>query len=178
MPVTRIMRAADCPEVPWKNGGGTTREIAVFPPGAGMEDFLWRLSMAKVEVTAPFSSFPGIDRTLAVISGTLQLAGPAVDVVLDAGSPPFPFNGGSAVAGGPLDGPVLDFNAMARRQRFSCVMRRLEAGDTADCAGTAFLLALEPQQIPGDALGTLDCALFDAPFVVSGRALLVDFTAD
>ena len=50
--------------MPWKNGGGETAEIAVSPPGAALDDFDWRLSMARVETDGPFSAFPGIDRTL------------------------------------------------------------------------------------------------------------------
>ena len=53
----------------WKNGGGETAEIAVSPPGAALDAFDWRLSMAKVETDGPFSAFPGIDRTLAILEG-------------------------------------------------------------------------------------------------------------
>ncbi|HUD30490.1 MAG TPA: HutD family protein [Novosphingobium sp.] len=172
-----VIRAADCPEMPWKNGGGTTREIAAFPPGAGMDHFLWRLSMAKVERAGPFSAFTGIDRKLAVISGRLRLSGPGIDVVLDDAGAPCPFDGGTALSGDPLDGPVLDLNAMARRGHYSCVMRRLVAGDTAGCAGTGLLVALEPQQLAGNALQALDCVRFDAPLQVQGKALAVDFIA-
>ena len=55
--------------MPWKNGGGTTIEIAVSPHGAGLDDFDWRVSMAHVASHGPFSLFPNIDRTLAVLSG-------------------------------------------------------------------------------------------------------------
>ncbi|HET8765250.1 MAG TPA: HutD family protein, partial [Rhodanobacter sp.] len=37
-----ILHLADCPPRPWKNGLGRTRELAIHPPGAGMDDFLWR----------------------------------------------------------------------------------------------------------------------------------------
>jgi environmental stress-induced protein Ves len=47
--------------MPWKNGGGETTEIAVFPDGAGLSDFDWRVSMARVDGDGPFSSFPGIE---------------------------------------------------------------------------------------------------------------------
>ena len=33
---------------PWKNGGGTTREVAVSPEGAGLDDFAWRISLAAL----------------------------------------------------------------------------------------------------------------------------------
>jgi environmental stress-induced protein Ves len=177
MSVTRIIRAADCPEVPWKNGGGTTREIAVFPPGAGMDDFAWRLSMAKVDQPGPFSTFSGVDRTLAVIAGTLLLTGPAMNILLTEESPPCPFDGSAAIQGEPLAGPVLDLNAMVRRGHYACTMRRLVAGESAECAGTALLVALTPQSFAGYTLDTLDCALFDAPVAVQGKALVVNVTA-
>jgi environmental stress-induced protein Ves len=177
LPVTRIIRAADCPEVPWKNGGGTTREIAVFPPGAGMDDFAWRLSIAKVDQPGPFSAFAGVDRTLAVIAGTLLLTGPTLDILLTEESPPCPFDGAAAIYGEPLAGPVLDLNAMVRRGHYACAMRRLVAGERAECAGTALLVALEPQPFARHALDTFDCALFDATVTVQGKALVVNFTA-
>ena len=60
----RILRAPDYRVMPWKNGGGTTTEVAVSPEGAGLDHFDWRISMARVEQDGPFSTFPGIDRTL------------------------------------------------------------------------------------------------------------------
>ncbi|RUU10282.1 HutD family protein, partial [Mesorhizobium sp. M7A.T.Ca.TU.009.01.3.2] len=65
----RILRAAEYRSMPWKNGGGVTTEIAVSPSGAGLDDFDWRVSMARVELSGPFSQFAGIDRTLAVLEG-------------------------------------------------------------------------------------------------------------
>ena len=64
-----ILRAAGYRVMPWKNGGGTTTEVAVSPDHAGLEDFDWRISMARVETSGPFSSFAGIDCTLSVLEG-------------------------------------------------------------------------------------------------------------
>jgi environmental stress-induced protein Ves len=57
--------------MPWKNGLGRTEQIEIFPeksifPG---EDFLWRISSAKVQGASPFSQFPGCDRWLMVLGG-------------------------------------------------------------------------------------------------------------
>ncbi|MCG3056381.1 HutD family protein, partial [Escherichia coli] len=54
---------------PWKNGGGATREIAVWPPGAAMESFAWRISVADIADDGPFSAFPGVDRQIALLEG-------------------------------------------------------------------------------------------------------------
>src|ERR1700720_3517473 len=68
-PALKIVRASDCLTTPWKNGGGSTTEIAAAPEGASLDIFDWRISMARVASDGPFSDFPGIDRTLAVVSG-------------------------------------------------------------------------------------------------------------
>lgn len=65
----RVVRHADLVPQPWKNGGGTTREVCAFPPGATLDGFDWRLSMATVAKDGPFSAFPGIDRVLIVLAG-------------------------------------------------------------------------------------------------------------
>ena len=91
MSIVQIIRERDCPDIPWKNGCGTTKEIVTFPLGAGMDNFLWRLSMARVAEEAPFSAFDGVDRTLAVIEGALRLSSCDFDVILDAQAAPFFF---------------------------------------------------------------------------------------
>lgn len=162
--------------MPWKNGGGTTREIAVFPPGTGMEDFLWRLSMAQVEATGPFSAFAGIDRTLAVIEGRLALNGPDLDVTLDSTSAPLPFDACLPVEGRPLDGPVLDLNAMVRRETYAVSMTRLAAGDAVENAGTCFLIALKAQRCGDVWLDALDCLQVTRATKPEGPVLFVTFT--
>src|SRR5690606_15272177 len=64
--------------LPWKNGGGSTTTIAVGPPEAGFDDFDWRVSLATISEDGPFSRFPGVDRTLALVDGhgmTLDIDG-------------------------------------------------------------------------------------------------------
>lgn len=52
--------------MPWKNGGGTTRELCRLDDSAGM---LWRASVATISESGPFSVFPGCDRIISLISG-------------------------------------------------------------------------------------------------------------
>ena len=107
----RILRAADYRVMPWKNGGGTTTEIMVSPDGAGLDDFDWRVSMARVEGSGPFSSFAGIDRTLSVLEGegiALDVAGLA-PVHLTRLSSPFSFPADVATSAELLAGAVRDF---------------------------------------------------------------------
>jgi environmental stress-induced protein Ves len=112
-----IVRAQDCPPQPWKNGLGTTREIAVYPSVASSDDFLWRVSIAEVDSAAPFSSFPGIDRHIALLDGagfTMTLDDGRIHA-LTTPFAPFAFAGEAKVAVTLTDGPTRDFNLMVRR---------------------------------------------------------------
>jgi environmental stress-induced protein Ves len=112
-----IIRLDDCPLQAWKNGLGRTREIAVHPPGTGSDDFLWRVSVAEVDSAAPFSAFPSIDRTIALLAGagfTMTLDDGRVHA-LHTPFEPFAFPGEAQVAVTLVDGPTRDFNLMVRR---------------------------------------------------------------
>lgn len=113
----RIIRSTDYRRMPWKNGGGETVEIAISPEGASLDAFDWRISMAHVASSGPFSRFPGVDRTLAVLDGAgirLDVAGRGT-VTLGRETPPFAFSGDDRAAAELLDGPIDDLNAMTRR---------------------------------------------------------------
>ncbi|OZA92369.1 MAG: hypothetical protein B7X76_00125 [Azorhizobium sp. 39-67-5] len=123
----RIVRAADCRRMAWKNGGGETVEILTVPEGAALGDFDWRISSATVERAGPFSAFAGIDRTLCVLAGaglTLAVA-PHAPVRIDSTSAPYRFPGEAAAFGTPHGGPVVDLNIMTRRTRFTHEVTRL-----------------------------------------------------
>jgi environmental stress-induced protein Ves len=112
-----LFRADDLIATPWKNGGGSTREIAAYPPGSTFDDFAWRVSIADVAADGPFSRFAGIDRTIVLLDGDgmkLILDG-AGEHRLDTPFEPFEFAGEAQVAAVLLDGPTRDFNLMIRR---------------------------------------------------------------
>lgn len=113
----KIIKRASFRTMPWKNSGGTTIEVAVSPDGASMDNFDWRVSMAHVASDGPFSSFPGIDRSLTLLEGAgmmLRIEGQG-DVHLTTQSPPLAFPGDVATLGQLTDGPILDLNVMTRR---------------------------------------------------------------
>ncbi|MBB4278636.1 HutD/Ves family protein [Rhizobium mongolense] len=123
----QILRAANHRRMPWKNGGGETVEVAVSPQGATLGDFDWRISMATVAFDGPFSIFPGIDRTLSILSGsgmTLEIDGHA-PVDLAQQSPPFAFAADIAVTAQLMAGPITDLNVMTRRDAFMHEVERL-----------------------------------------------------
>ncbi|WP_193098712.1 HutD family protein [Burkholderia sp. Z1] len=112
-----MIRAADLVASPWKNGGGVTREIGAFPPGAALDAFAWRVSVADVGTAGPFSRFDGVDRTLVLLSGagmTLAEAG-GVSHVLDTPLARADFAGETAIDATLHDGATRDFNLMTRR---------------------------------------------------------------
>jgi len=112
-----LIRHADYRRTPWKNGGGETLEIAVFPALADLNNFSWRVSSAHVAASGPFSLFEGIDRTLMVIGeNNLHLRfEQAREVQLDQSALPFHFSGDEKVVGQLVNGPVMDLNVMTRR---------------------------------------------------------------
>jgi uncharacterized protein len=135
----RILRAADYRVMPWKNGGGTTTEVAVSPEGAGLDDFDWRVSMARVEAGGPFSSFAGVDRTLVVLEGqgiVLDIAGRA-PAELTRASAPFSFPADVPTAAALISGPITDLNIMTRRGRMTHAVERLAVSVPTDLQATA-----------------------------------------
>jgi uncharacterized protein len=114
----RILRAADAVVMPWKNGGGSTRELMIWPPGASLQSgFDWRISMADVGSSGPFSRFPGYDRLLMIVAGAgLVLTGtPGGPVRLADTWTAAVFSGDQEVSGELIDGPIRDFNLITRR---------------------------------------------------------------
>jgi environmental stress-induced protein Ves len=98
---------------PWKNGGGTTRDLLAWPDPAHWQ---LRISVAAIERDGPFSDFSGIDRWFTVLHGegvALQLADQRREVRL--GEPPLQFDGALAPMCSLLDGPTSDLNLMTRR---------------------------------------------------------------
>jgi environmental stress-induced protein Ves len=125
----RIIRASDCKTAPWKNGGGSTTEIAVSPAGATLEAFDWRVSMALIASDGPFSDFIGIDRTLAVVKGNgmVLTIGDDAPVTLSSGAEPVSFSGDTPTSARLTAGEIVDLNVMTRRGRFHHRLLRVTA---------------------------------------------------
>lgn len=105
----------DCRRMPWRNGGGTTTEISAEPAGPGK--FLWRLSIAEVAASGPFSDFTGYDRHILLLAGrglVLHFA-EAPSRALHRPLDPFSFDGGWRASCELVDGPVRDLNLMVAR---------------------------------------------------------------
>lgn len=121
-------RRADLVAQPWKNGGGLTREIVSWPPGSGVTDFDWRVSIARIASSGPFSAFPGVDRVITLLEGagvTLQSVDGTISHRLDQPLQPFGFAGELAVQADLLGPDCLDFNVMIRRSACSASVQVL-----------------------------------------------------
>jgi uncharacterized protein len=124
----RLLKAADRAAIPWKNGGGVTRDVIVSPPGATLENFDWRISIAEIASDGPFSTFPGIDRQLAVLQGKVALTVEGrPPVTLDPTTPALDFPGEAAVESKLVDGPSMDLNVMVRRGRYNSRLSRISS---------------------------------------------------
>ena len=115
-----VLSPADYRVMPWKNGGGTTTEIWIHPPGAGWDGFEWRVGIADIAQSGPFSSFPGIDRSIMLLECP---AGSGMRLSVDGRDVDLPlhefvdFTGESRTHGTLSGAPVRDFNVMSRRSR-------------------------------------------------------------
>jgi environmental stress-induced protein Ves len=158
------LRASDRTPVPWKNGGGVTQEVAIWPPTAALDAFDWRISIAEVAQGGPFSIFPGIDRVLTVIEGAgLELSVEGLPVaLLDDRAPPFAFSGDAVCTATLGQGPIRDLNLMARRGAYVAQARRLEGPASIECtARTTVVLALTATEVGGERLEPDDAVILE-----------------
>jgi len=128
----QILTSADYKTMPWKNGLGSTIELA-RDAGQDMQQFLWRISMADVSTNGPFSIFPDRQRLLSILEGEglrlnfvqrgLQQTVKGLDVCA--------FSGEDVIESLLLDGPVRDFNLIYSAAHFSAQMKKFNGDLTA-----------------------------------------------
>ena len=173
----RVLRADDHVRMAWANGGGTTYQVLVSPEGAGPDEFDWRISLADVESSGPFSCFPGIERILVLLEGE------GMELVVDgrvvplARHDPLRFDGGADTSCTLAAGPTKDLNVMTRQGRCRADVdvvsvdgeHALAPGD-----GTTVLVLVLDGQVRADEvrLWSRDLAVVDRPVVLRGTAVL------
>ena len=135
--------------VPWANGGGSTREVAIDPPGASLATgFRWRVSRAEVASDGPFSVLPGVDRSLWLLAGDgFVLAGTRQTLTLDRRFARLDFAGEELFHATLLGGPCEDLGVMVARAHVavSAQLHELADGEHLDVpeAPQRLLLAIE-----------------------------------
>ncbi|MDQ7247935.1 HutD/Ves family protein [Dongia sedimenti] len=143
------LTAADYRRMPWKNGGGTTTELMIEPSDAAL-GYDWRLSIAEVAQSGPFSDFTGYDRTTMLVEGAgFTLAFPQQPAQhFSRTFEPFRFSGESPCDCTLIDGPVRDFNLIARRGLTAILdVLRLVPGEESVAAAPITVLHLFRGQI-------------------------------
>ena len=134
-----VVKLEEVTSTPWRNGGGVTRELAAGPSA---DDWTWRMSVAEVGQSGPFSKFEGVDRWFAVLDGAgVQLDVAGKSYALTSSEPPFFFDGATPVDCRLLDGKTVDFNLMVRRGSASAHMQRV-AGVFKNQIGATKLIAI------------------------------------
>jgi environmental stress-induced protein Ves len=125
---TTLLRPRDYRDMPWKNGLGSTTEIARFPPEG---DFDWRISVARVTADGPFSKFPDCDRVILALDGsgmrlTHEESGLHVTLgVLEA----WAFSGDWTTSCALRGDAFRDFNVIVRRAAFSAEVEVLRVDE-------------------------------------------------
>lgn len=98
---------------PWKNGGGTARDLLMWPSASSWH---LRISVAEIARDGPFSDYTGFERWFAVLHGAgvaLQLGAERREQRL--GAPPLRFDGALAPMCWLIDGATSDLNLLVRR---------------------------------------------------------------
>ncbi len=171
MPV--LLPQSDYRRMQWANGGGETWEVARFPQqGQAISGFDWRISIATISESGPFSSLPGIDRLFLPLqgAGVWLTIGDGEPMLMAKGDAAIAFRGEEACTCRLVDGTVRDLNVMTRRGHCTAkLVRHHDAGLLALPAGAEviLLLALDATRIQteqaGHDLGPLDSLLIDNP---------------
>lgn len=108
MTPTRTIAPHEWQAQPWKNGGGITREVVRWP-AAGAYDV--RVSVADVERSGPFSTFPGYRRWSFLLGAApIDLGGRVLHAVGDG----VELDGAEPIAARLLAGPTTLLNVLAR----------------------------------------------------------------
>jgi environmental stress-induced protein Ves len=118
---------------PWKNGGGTTVDIAE-------QDDVWRFGRTPIIVPGPFSDYTGFDRMQVLVAGSgLVLETPNGEI--DVGTPfkPVRFAGETPIRSRLEAGPVEVVNLIGARAAVRIDLQVLREAATLACGAGAHL---------------------------------------
>ena len=125
-PPSKIVRVADTPSTPWRNGGGSTRVLLAWPRG---DDWRVRISVAHIDADEPFSAFGGVERWFAVLDGAgVVLTFADGERRLAPADDPQRFDGAAAPGCRLIAGATNDLNLMLREVTQG-VLLRARAGE-------------------------------------------------
>jgi len=162
---------------PWRNGRGVTRNLFDDADAAG--HWTWRISIAEITGTQPYSAYPGVRReqvalgpgdVALTIDGREELLHPEGIVV---------FDGEAEVVATPSEEGFLDLNVMTRRDAWTSEVRIVTAAAGAEAsvldAGDADVVVLvalaDGCSVDGRTRDRLDATMLASggPSTVAGR---------
>ena len=129
----KLLRHGTYNRKPWNNGGGTTQDVWLRPGTASQGGFDIRLSLASIDTDGPFSSFPGIDRTITQVAGA--------PFVLDFGDTvehrmemlrPLSFDSVQTPSSRLIEGAASAFNVMTRQGKWTHQVSIVHGGEPLD----------------------------------------------
>ena len=154
---------------PWRNGGGTTRELVAWPDSVAWQ---WRASVAEVLQPGPFSSFAGVQRWFAVLQGDgvcLTIDGQQHSLTVN--DEPLAFAGACLTTCALLGGATKDFNLMVKGSASARMLR---------VAGSYKMTTSAPKIVAAYAHNTKATVRFDSenhellPFSFGWKPVLAD----
>jgi uncharacterized protein len=154
-PSLQIIRKASFSAAPWKNGGGITYEAMRVP--AGGDSFRWRLSVAHIDVSGPFSDFAAYNRKMVLLRGSglkLEFADGQQTALRHMGDLA-EFDGAVATRCELLNGPCIDLNLIVSKS-MRAEVRVERVSESFQIPGAQFESALifsleDPLLLTGDA---------------------------
>ena len=144
----------DFRSMPWRNGQGTTIEMAREDDAEGA--MLWRVSAADVIEAGAFSLFPGVDRILTLIEGRgfdLDFADHGRVAPVEP-LQPVRFSGDWMTRAEAIRGPSRDLNVMTVRGKASAIVQVRRDAASAPLADRSLFYCLDghPVLTIGDAV--------------------------
>jgi hypothetical protein len=169
-----LLQTSSAAPVPWKNGGGVTRELLRLPADGG-DDWTLRISVADIAADGPFSPFPGVTRWFAVLEGEgVRLAFAERTLNVQRGDAPLRFDGADAPDCTLRSGATRDLNVMVRHARAESLVTAasfLDEAEPGNSPGFGFF-ALQPLALHGAGalpvtMPALSLAWCESPFDAS-----------
>jgi environmental stress-induced protein Ves len=154
--VLNVIRKDSFSRTAWKNGGGVTHE-AIRVPASG-EPFSWRVSVAHIEKSGPFSDFAGYHRRMLLLRGRgldLTFGNGRRSELREVGDS-VEFDGATSTHCNLIEGPCIDLNLItASSLRTAAKLVQLEGSFTVEAAAgqTLLVFSLAAALALGDAAG-------------------------
>ncbi len=115
-PKLQVIRKSSFTPSPWRNGGGVTHEAIRVPPAG--DPFRWRVSVAHIDASGPFSHYPDYNRKMVLLQGNgveLRFGGGVQKTLREVGDL-MEFDGALSTHCELLKGPCVDLNLIVSKR--------------------------------------------------------------